>query len=80
MFTCVCISMPVVCNYKCVCLPETAPVWGGLEVVMVMGRGGRAGSKELSSASVPQDTLQLSPRSHEKQSEPSLLPWTYLCL
>lgn len=32
--------------------------------------GGRAGSKELSSASVPQDTLQLSPRGNEKQSEP----------
>lgn len=40
----------------------------------------QAGSKELSSASVPRDELQLSPRGHEKQSERSLLPWTYLCL
>lgn len=63
-----------------VCLPGTAPIWGG---------GGREedgevvcsrGSKELSSASVPQDKLQLSPRGHEKQSELSPLPWTYLRL
>lgn len=40
----------------------------------------QAGSKELSSASVPRDELQRSPRGHEKQSERSLLPWTYLCL
>lgn len=40
----------------------------------------RRGSWELSSASVPQDKLQLSPRGHEKQSERSRLPWTYLCL
>lgn len=50
MFTCVCISMPVVCNYKCVCLPETAPVWGGLEVVMVMGRGGAEQAAKSSAA------------------------------
>lgn len=60
---CACMSMPVACVYKCVCLPGTAPVWGG-----------RASSKELSSASVPQDTLQLSPRGHEKQSEPRPSP------
>lgn len=69
MFARLHMSMLAACEYKRVCLPGSAPRLGG-----------RAGSKELSSASVPQDTLQLSPRGHEKQSEPSLFPWTYLCL
>lgn len=63
VYLCARMSMPVACDYKCVCLPGTAPVWGG-----------RASSKELSSASVPQDMLQLSPRGHEKQSEPKPSP------
>lgn len=44
------------------------------------GGGAELAVKELSSASVPQDRLQLSPRGHEKQSELSFLSWTYLCL
>lgn len=73
-----------------VCLPGTAPIWGGgLERAAVCVCKGKGSSKELSSASVPQDKLQLSPRGHEKQSELSYpppppptphIPWTYLRL
>lgn len=73
--------MSTACDYKCVSSWNSSHRGGG--------SGGREedgdvvcsrGSKELSSASVPQDKLQLSPRGHEKQSELSPLPWTYLRL
>lgn len=70
MFTSV--RTQVVCENKCASsLERLLSGWGG---------GAEQAVKELSSASVPQDRLQLSPRGHEKQSELSFLSWTYLCL
>lgn len=75
MFTCVCTRMAHSMWVQMCVLLEQLPS-GDREVVVVWWGGGGDGgvaeqAAELNSASVPQDSLQLSARGHEKQSASS---------